>query len=75
MHHVAIAVRDLAACEAFYAGVLGLPVLRRWPAADGAGRSLGLARSRAAARSWRSSSVGRRRRAGRPARSATPRAT
>lgn len=37
VHHVAIGVRDLARCEAFYAGVLGLPVLRRWPAADGAG--------------------------------------
>jgi glyoxylase I family protein len=36
VHHVAIAVRDLALCEAFYASVLGLPVLRRWPAADGA---------------------------------------
>jgi catechol 2,3-dioxygenase-like lactoylglutathione lyase family enzyme len=37
VHHVAIGVRDLAACEAFYTGVLGLPVVRRWPAADGAG--------------------------------------
>ncbi len=37
VHHVAVGVRDLAACEAFYTGVLGLPVLRRWPAADGAG--------------------------------------
>ncbi|HSY40158.1 MAG TPA: VOC family protein [Polyangia bacterium] len=32
VHHVAIAVRDLEALEAFYAGVLGLPILRRWPA-------------------------------------------
>ena len=31
VHHVAIAVRDLRALEAFYAGVLGLPILRRWP--------------------------------------------
>jgi glyoxylase I family protein len=31
VHHVAIAVRELAAVEAFYTGVLGLPVLRRWP--------------------------------------------
>jgi glyoxylase I family protein len=31
VHHVAIAVRDLGVVEAFYAGVLGLPVLRRWP--------------------------------------------
>ncbi len=37
VHHVALGVRDLAACEAFYRGVLGLPVLRRWPAADGVG--------------------------------------
>jgi glyoxylase I family protein len=31
VHHVAIAVRDLGALEAFYTGVLGLPILRRWP--------------------------------------------
>jgi catechol 2,3-dioxygenase-like lactoylglutathione lyase family enzyme len=37
VHHVAIGVHDLAACEAFYTGVLGLPVLRRWPAGEGAG--------------------------------------
>jgi glyoxylase I family protein len=37
VHHVALGVRDLAACEAFYTRVLGLPVLRRWPAADGVG--------------------------------------
>jgi glyoxylase I family protein len=37
VHHVALGVGDLARCEAFYTGVLGLPVLRRWPAADGAG--------------------------------------
>lgn len=42
-HHLAIKVRDLAAAERFYAGVLGLRVARRWPAADGAGeRSLWL---------------------------------
>ena len=34
VHHVAIAVRDLAAVEAFYTGVLGLPILRRWPVTD-----------------------------------------
>jgi glyoxylase I family protein len=33
VHHVAIAVRDLDLLEAFYTGVLGLPVLRRWPMA------------------------------------------
>ena len=32
VHHLAILVRDLAAAEAFYGGLLGLPVLRRWPA-------------------------------------------
>jgi catechol 2,3-dioxygenase-like lactoylglutathione lyase family enzyme len=37
VHHLAIGVRDLVRCEAFYTGVLGLPVLRRWPAADGSG--------------------------------------
>ena len=37
VHHVAIGVRDLVRCEGFYTGVLGLPVLRRWPAPDGAG--------------------------------------
>ena len=33
VHHVAIAVRDLEAVEAFYTRVLGLPILRRWPGA------------------------------------------
>jgi glyoxylase I family protein len=37
LHHLAIRVRDLAAAERFYCGVLGLVVLRRWPAAEGAG--------------------------------------
>ena len=34
VHHVAIAVRDLEAVEAFYTGVLGLSILRRWPMTD-----------------------------------------
>jgi len=34
VHHVAIAVRDLDAVEAFYRDVLGLPILRRWPMPD-----------------------------------------
>jgi glyoxylase I family protein len=47
VHHVAIAVRDLDLLEAFYTGVLGLPVLRRWPMAghdggDGRDRSVWL---------------------------------
>jgi len=36
-HHLAIQVRDLAAVEPFYRDVLGLPVIRRWPAASGVG--------------------------------------
>jgi catechol 2,3-dioxygenase-like lactoylglutathione lyase family enzyme len=35
IHHVAVVVRDLARAEVFYAGVLGLPVVKRW--ADDAG--------------------------------------
>jgi len=40
VHHLAIQVRDLAAAERFYCGVLGLPVVRRWPAPAGGERSL-----------------------------------
>lgn len=36
VHHLAVLVADLARAEAFYAGVLGLPVVRRH--ADAAGR-------------------------------------
>jgi glyoxylase I family protein len=43
VHHVAVKVADLAAAERFYVSVLGLPVLRRWPALTGDGeRSLWL---------------------------------
>ena len=43
IHHVAVKVADLARAEAFYAGLLGLRVLRRWPMPDGNGeRSLWL---------------------------------
>jgi glyoxylase I family protein len=42
-HHVAIQCADLGACERFYAGALGLEVLRRWPADDGGVRSVWLA--------------------------------
>lgn len=46
VHHVAILVGDLAAAEAFYGGLLRLPVIRRWPAdpaqPDGAERSIWL---------------------------------
>ena len=43
IHHIAVKVADLARAETFYAGLLGLPVLRRWPVPDGKGeRSLWL---------------------------------
>ena len=42
VHHVAIKVVDLPCAELFYCGLLGLPVLRRWPMADGRERSLWL---------------------------------
>ncbi len=37
IHHLALCVRDLARVEPFYRDLLGLPVLRRWPEADGQG--------------------------------------
>ncbi len=42
-HHLAIQCVDLAACERFYRDVLGLPLLRRWPADGGGDRSVWLA--------------------------------
>ena len=54
-----------AAAERFYCETLGLRVLRRWPARDGAGRALDLASTPVTARSWRSRS--RRPRRARPA--------
>jgi catechol 2,3-dioxygenase-like lactoylglutathione lyase family enzyme len=42
-HHLAIQCADLDRCEAFYRGVLGLPVLRRWPRPGGGDRSVWLA--------------------------------
>lgn len=42
VHHLAVVVRDLARAEAFYAGVLGLPVARRWTDDAGAPRSVWL---------------------------------
>ena len=42
-HHLAVRCADLAACERFYREVLGLPLLRRWPAAGGGDRSVWLA--------------------------------
>jgi hypothetical protein len=43
VHHLAVVVADLARAERFYAGVLGLPVLRRWEDAEGNPRSVWLA--------------------------------
>ncbi len=43
IHHVAVRCADLGRCEAFYREVLGLPVLRRWPAEGGGDRSVWLA--------------------------------
>jgi glyoxylase I family protein len=40
VHHLAVQVRDLTVAERFYAETLGLPVLRRWPEADGSPRSV-----------------------------------
>ncbi len=37
VHHLAVKVVDLDAAEVFYGRVLGLSVLRRWPAASGNG--------------------------------------
>ncbi len=42
VHHVAVVVADLARAEAFYAGTLDLPVVRRWSDAQGAPRSVWL---------------------------------
>jgi len=42
VHHLAVLVRDLVRAEAFYAGVLGLEVARRWADHAGAPRSIWL---------------------------------
>jgi hypothetical protein len=42
LHHLAITVVDLARAERFYAGVLDLPIVRRWADAAGAPRSIWL---------------------------------
>jgi catechol 2,3-dioxygenase-like lactoylglutathione lyase family enzyme len=42
VHHLAVLVRDLDRAEAFYAGVVGLPVERRWSDDAGAPRSVWL---------------------------------
>jgi glyoxylase I family protein len=42
VHHLAVVVRDLGRAEAFYAGVLGLSVTRRWTDEAGAPRSVWL---------------------------------
>jgi catechol 2,3-dioxygenase-like lactoylglutathione lyase family enzyme len=43
IHHLAVVVRDLDRAEAFYCGVLGLAVERRWSDEAGAPRSIWLA--------------------------------
>jgi glyoxylase I family protein len=40
VHHLAVVVRDLDRAEAFYGGVLGLAVERRWSDEAGAPRSI-----------------------------------
>lgn len=40
IHHVAIQVRSLPVAEAFYAGLLGLPVIARHAAPDGSARAV-----------------------------------
>jgi catechol 2,3-dioxygenase-like lactoylglutathione lyase family enzyme len=42
VHHLAVVVHDLARAEAFYVGLLGLPVMRRWTDDQGASRSVWL---------------------------------
>jgi catechol 2,3-dioxygenase-like lactoylglutathione lyase family enzyme len=42
VHHIAVVVSDLARAEAFYSGVLGLPVLRRHDDAAGRPRAVWL---------------------------------
>ena len=42
VHHLAVVVRDLERAEAFYGGVLGLAVARRWSDEAGAPRSIWL---------------------------------
>ena len=43
VHHLAVVVEDLGRAEAFYAGVLGLAVIRRWEDDRGSPRSVWLA--------------------------------
>jgi glyoxylase I family protein len=42
VHHLAVVAADLGRAERFYAGVLGLRVVRRWDDAAGAPRSIWL---------------------------------
>jgi catechol 2,3-dioxygenase-like lactoylglutathione lyase family enzyme len=41
-HHIAVQVRDLTAAEAFYGGILGLRIIKRWPLETGEDRALWL---------------------------------
>lgn len=42
IHHIALLVDDLPGAEAFYSGVLGFKVERRWPDDKGGTRSVWL---------------------------------
>ncbi len=42
VHHLAVVVQDLGRAEAFYTGVLGLRIVRRWDDEAGVPRSLWL---------------------------------
>ncbi len=43
VHHLAVAVTDLAAAERFYSTILGLPVVQRWEDEGGRPRAIWLA--------------------------------
>lgn len=61
MHHLAVVVADLALAEAFYAGVLGLPVVRRWDDEQGRPRSVWVALDDAFLALEKASALGSRR--------------
>ena len=69
-HHLAVQCADLATCERFYREVLGLPLVRRWPAEGGGDRSVWLALGEGLLMLERASEAARagslRRRAARP---------
>lgn len=42
VHHLAVVTADLGRSEAFYSGILGLPVIQRWSDPEGQPRSVWL---------------------------------